>query len=313
MDKYSSDDEDSYSSRASDDEPLRGDTELDESESDSGTSDAESKADENKSMSLADRLCQQEERESTMRTTTALKDQRARRIKALPLAKERMQEFRRNQQQKDDSSNNKELPVKKTKKSKHAPAEASSRRRHNKTLNERGIGVNIGAHRYQARDPRMSSLSGHLDQEQFEHHYGFLAKVQNKEIAATKTKLKALKMPGKKGRRTRQKMGIQGETVEGLQEQLQTLQQTVARQNQESLERNAKKAVKKKLQAQVAEGKGGMYFPKRRELKQMEMEAKIADIQKRKGKRGLDNYLAKRRKKQKSRDASRMKNMEPFR
>lgn len=69
----------------------------------------------------------------------------------------------------------------KRKKSKHAPTEMSSKRRDfysRKTdLNSSGIGVSIGANKYKPRDPRMVSLSGHLDDDLFEKRYGFLDEV----------------------------------------------------------------------------------------------------------------------------------------
>jgi ribosomal RNA-processing protein 36 len=291
-------------------------------ESDVAESEADSDDDDpqNVGLSLQERLCQQEAKQATMSTTTALKEQRERRDKARPLAKERLQEFRRGeqqmqqqqQQQASDATKKQQPATTKHKKSKHAPTEVSSRRRHNKTLNERGIGVAIGANRYQPRDPRMSNLSGHLDQDQFEHHYGFLEEAQAKEMADVKQKIKAYKTTGKRGQRVRHKLGVanNNDTIESLQDQLTTLQQSMARQNQQRLERNAKKAVKQKLHAQVSEGRSGVYYPKRGELKKMQMEAKIEEIQKEKGKKGLDQYLAKRRKKAKSRDAKRMRHSE---
>ncbi|KAL7471874.1 hypothetical protein ACHAXS_012181 [Conticribra weissflogii] len=68
----------------------------------------------------------------------------------------------------------------KVKKSKHAPTEMSSKRRDHfarvrkSDLNSSGIGVSIGANKYKPRDPRMVSLSGHLDADTFEKRYDFL-------------------------------------------------------------------------------------------------------------------------------------------
>jgi len=301
------------------------------SDSDDSEDDGKNKNDErNQELSLMQRLQEQESRQESMRTTTALKIKRERRIKAIPIAKERLEAFKSSKSKKynknsddeiddtddDESDDDKEeqdatTNKKRKKKSKHAPTEVSSRRsrKHFRTLNESGIGVEIGSNRYQPRDPRMSNLSGHFSQENFEHHYGFLSEVQSGEIGTIKLKLRALQMSGKKGQRRRQKLGMTAnDTASTLQDQLLQLQTTVARQDQQRLERKAKRAVKQKLQSQViAQGKSGVYYPKRHELKKMTLEARMEEIQKSKGKKGLDKYLAKRRKKLKSQQAKKMK------
>ena len=79
--------------------------------------------------------------------------------------------------------------------------------------------------------------------------------------------------------------------------------QEKAEYERNQIDRAAKRAVKKKLQQQVAEGKHGVYFPKRREMKRMHLEAKFEEIRKRGGDQAVDKVVAKRRKKNKSRDA----------
>ena len=78
----------------------------------------------------------------------------------------------------DDSSVEEQA---KRKKSKHAPTVMSSKRRdfysRKADLNSSGIGISIGANKYKPRDPRMISLSGHLDNDLFEKRYGFLDEV----------------------------------------------------------------------------------------------------------------------------------------
>jgi hypothetical protein len=81
----------------------------------------------------------------------------------------------------DESSIEQETKSKR-KKSKHAPTEMSSKRRDffsrgKPDLNSSGIGVSIGANKYKPRDPRMVSLSGHLDTDLFEKRYSFLHEV----------------------------------------------------------------------------------------------------------------------------------------
>ena len=125
------------------------------------------------------------------------KQQRAqRKSKAIELASRRLRDAKHQKSASkkvdDDSDINPEQPISKSKKSKHAPTEMSSKRRDfysRKTdLNSSGIGVSIGANKYKPRDPRMVSLSGHLDADLFEKRYGFLDEVsvssQDREILA---------------------------------------------------------------------------------------------------------------------------------
>lgn len=59
----------------------------------------------------------------------------------------------------------------------------------------------------------------------------------------------------------------------------------------------AKSSVKKKIRQEVASGKRGAYYPKRNELRRMELEAKFEEIRKRGGDEAVDKAIAKRRKK----------------
>ena len=61
--------------------------------------------------------------------------------------------------------------------------------------------------------------------------------------------------------------------------------------------RAAKRTVKKKIREEVASGKRGAYYPKRNELRRMEVEAKFEEIRKRGGEEAVDKAIAKRRKK----------------
>ena len=189
------------------------------------------------------------------------KQQRAeRKSKAIELASRRLRDAKHkksaSKKADDDSDNNPEQPISKSKKSKHAPTEMSSKRRdfyNRKTdLNSSGIGVSIGANKYKPRDPRMVSLSGHLDADLFDKRYGFLdevsissndreilahicifdniileylhlvyffclkpRQVQEKEINSLKQRMNAWKTSGKKGQRLRKKLGMtQGGSME---------------------------------------------------------------------------------------------------
>lgn len=203
----------------------------------------------------------------------------------------------------EEAASNKVGQKKKKKKSKHAPTEMSSKRRDyfargRPDLNSSGIGVSVGANKYKPRDPRMVSLSGHLDEDVFEKRYGFLDDVQEAEIAKLKKRINAWKTTGKKGQRARKKLGLtQGNsTFENDQEELTRLTQEVAERKKASLVRAAKRNVKKKIREDVASGKG-IYYPKRSELRKMELEAKFEEIRKRGGDEAVDKAIAKRRKK----------------
>jgi len=244
-----------------------------------------------------------------------------RKSRAIELASVRLREARKDkcvkkkQTSKDDTSeddfvehssnkNDDSKEETKRKKSKHAPTEMSSKRRDyfargRPDLNSAGIGVSIGANKYKARDPRMVSLSGHLDADVFEKRYGFLNEVQDKEIEQLKRRVNAWRKPGKKGQKERKKMGMTqgGGSLEDDQEELTRLLQERAERNKAKVVRGAKRAVKQKIREDVASGKRGAYYPKRNELKRMEAEAKYEEIRKRGGDEAVDKATAKRRKK----------------
>eukprot|EP00578_Thalassiosira_sp_NH16_P000409 CAMPEP_0181141272 /NCGR_PEP_ID=MMETSP1071-20121207/35737_1 /TAXON_ID=35127 /ORGANISM="Thalassiosira sp., Strain NH16" /LENGTH=422 /DNA_ID=CAMNT_0023228255 /DNA_START=1 /DNA_END=1269 /DNA_ORIENTATION=+ len=202
---------------------------------------------------------------------------------------------------------------KRKKKSKHAPTEMSSRRRDyfargRPDLNSSGIGVSIGANKYKARDPRMVSLSGHLDADTFDKRYGFLDEVQEKEIEHLKRRVGAWQKSGKKGQRERNKLGMTagGGSLDEDKEELTRLLQERAERKRADVVRAAKRSVKQKIKTDVAEGKRGVYYPKRSELKKMEAEAKYEEIRKRGGNEAVDKAIAKRRKKNLAKEAKSM-------
>ncbi|KAL3802817.1 hypothetical protein HJC23_007594 [Cyclotella cryptica] len=251
------------------------------------------------------------------------KRQRAhRRSRAIELASKLLKESRRSKSSSaekstdkraikselNESSSSDELSIEqehqaKRKKSKHAPTEMSSKRRdyfsRKPDLNSSGIGVSIGANRYKPRDPRMVSLSGHLDADLFEKRYDFLDELQEKDIENLKRRVNAWKTTGKKGQKARRKLGItQGVgSLESDQEELKRLLQERAERKRAQVARAAKRTVKRKIRDEVASGKRGAYYPKRNELRRMEMEAKFEEIRKKGGDEAVDKAIAKRRKK----------------
>ena len=239
----------------------------------------------------------------------SLRGVRARKSRALEVASERLAKFK-NQKAGDDDNDNVETQTKK-KKSKHAPAEVSSKRsdffkRGAINLNESGIGVEIGAHRYKPLDPRVSSLSGHLNEEQFEQNFAFVEEIRNKEIAHLKKRIQARKTSGNKGQAMRKRLKISGGSLEEDQEQLHTMVGEKSEIQRRKINRAAKQSVKKKMREEVVDGKHGVYFLKRKEKKRMELEAKFEVIRNTGGDKAVEKMLAKKRRKNKSRDAGLM-------
>jgi ribosomal RNA-processing protein 36 len=245
----------------------------------------------------------------------SLKESRKRKSRAIEVAVQRLKHNNSNDNDNDNNDNgnnnsNKTSDHEKiVKKSKHAPAEVSSKRsdyfrRGAPKLNESGIGVEIGAHRYKPLDPRASNLHGHYNEEQFEKNYGFLEKMRQEEIAKLKKQIVARKITGKRGQAKRRRMGITDQgNLEDDKERLKQLMQEKADLERRKLNRTAKQAVKKQMRDQVEQGKGGAYFLKRKERRGMELQAKMEAIRKKGGDAAVDKAVNKRRKKQKSKDA----------
>ncbi|ACI64831.1 predicted protein [Thalassiosira pseudonana CCMP1335] len=244
------------------------------------------------------------------------KRQRAeRKSKAIVLATQRLKDARKKNATKNkkreasdcnsdnesvEGGSNSEQP--KRKKSKHAPTEMSSKRRdffaRKPDLNSSGVGISIGANRYKPRDPRMVTLSGHLDQDTFDKRYGFLDEMQDQEIETLKKRVNARQIKGRRGTRARRKLGIDGfGNLEEDKEELTRLTQERAERKRAQVTRAAKRSVKKKIRDDVASGKRGAYYPKRNELRKMEVEARFEEIRKRGGDEAVDKAIAKRRKK----------------
>jgi ribosomal RNA-processing protein 36 len=234
----------------------------------------------------------------------SLQKVRERKSRALEVASKRLTAFKRSNRSDDNEASS----TRKKKKSKHAPTEVSSKRsdffnRGAPKLNESGIGVEIGAHRYKPIDPRTSNLSGHLNEEHFEQNYAFLEEMRNKEIGQLKKQIAARKVTGKKGKRMRRHLNVTGGTVEEDQESLKTLTMERADLERRKIERAATQSVKRKIINDVAEGTRGAFFLKRKEKKRLVVEAKLDEIRKRGGYKAVEKAVAKRRSKNKSRDA----------
>jgi ribosomal RNA-processing protein 36 len=274
-------------------------------------SDSESEDDdddeEDESAPLAERIRRQREQGVSMNAP------RQRKSRARKIASERLAQFRKEKKATEDDDSLEEgvdAGVSDEKKrSKHAPTESSSKRadfyKRKPMLNESGIGVDIGAHKYKPRDPRVDSLSGHLDVQHFEHNFDFLQDMRQKEMGTLRKNIAARKASGRKGQTRRRRMGLtnDGGSLEEDQLELKRLTQEKADVERARIDRAAKQTVKKKLHEDVAEGKRGAFFLKRKEMKRLHLEAKYEEIRKRGGDRAVDKVVAKRRKKNKSKDA----------
>jgi ribosomal RNA-processing protein 36 len=275
-----------------------------EEESESEIDDSADEEDE--SAPLAERVQRQREQ------GVSLQAPRQRKNRAKKIASERLAQFRKEKktaEDDDDNSVEKGVEAGEKKKSKHAPTESSSKRadfyRRTPTLNGSGIGVDIGAHKYKPRDPRVDNLSGHLDVQHFEHNFDFLQDMRAKEMGTLRKNIAARKAGGRNGQSRRRRMGLtnDGGSLEEDQLELKRLTQEKADVERARIDRAAKQTVKKKLHEDVAEGKRGVFFPKRKEMKRLHLEAKYEEIRKRGGDRAVDKVVAKRRKKNKSKDA----------
>ena len=270
----------------------------------------EEEDDDNVDLPLNERVQRREERGLSLGAV------RARRSRALQVASGRLAELKQKKnltsksQSYDEAVDQSGQRKKKSKKkSKHAPTEVSSKRsdffkRGARRLNESGLGVEIGANRFKPVDPRVSNLSGRLDEQHFEHNYAFLEEMRDKEISQLKKRISArTKVTGKKGNKLRRKLQTNTSTLEEDQQELQQLLSAKAELERNRLERSAKRSVNKRLREEVAQGKHGAYFLKKKERKRLELEAKFDEIRKRGGDKAVEKVLAKKRRKNKSRDA----------
>lgn len=288
-------DEDSIGSHSSSAMPYDGD---------------DSRSDSAAYMPLHERIRKQEEQ------GVRLYESRQRKAQALKLASQRLTEMRETKKRKAEGNAYDDAKTsgdgsKKKKKSKHRPTEVSSKRadffrRGAPALNENGVGVEIGANRYKPIDPRVSNLTGHFNEEQFQKNYAFLEEMRNQEIGQTRKRIEAYKTKGSRGKRLRRKLGIDCSSPSGMEEEearLKALIQERSSLERRKIERLAKQTVKRKVREDVESGLRGAYFLKRKEKKLLEMEEKFKELQKRGGKKAVEKILAKKRQKNKSRDA----------
>lgn len=254
---------------------------TDRSSSDSSGSSSSSDSDtEEEALPIADRIRRQE------LNGVDLKASRQRKIRALEVVHERLSK------------------AKSKKRSKHAPTEASSLRRdffrRKPSLEESGTGLHL-ARREKSRDPRLSSLHGRLNVEHFERNYQFLSEIREKEIKQLRQRIAAHTTGGKKGQHMRRRIGRSPTTLDEDRASLKKFLQEKADFERNQIDRASKRAVKAKLHEDVAQGKHGAYYLKRKDRKRLELEAKYEEIRKRGGDQAVNKAVAKRRKKNRSR------------
>jgi ribosomal RNA-processing protein 36 len=228
------------------------------------------------------------------------------RLSSLKAATGTTQERRR----KEDGATKKSAAAKENqakKKSKHAPTEVSSKRsdffqrQRMSNVNETGLGVTLAAG-YRPKDPRLSSLTGHLDVDKFERNYAFLNTMRDKETVRLRQRVQAHQTTGSRGRHLRRRLGMTGNRSTTLEEdraELKRLEQEKADRERSQIDRAARQAVKKRMQEEVEQGKKP-HFVSRAKQKQMVVEAKYDELRKRKGEKAVEKTIAKRFKKDKT-------------
>merc|ERR1711957_599307 len=124
-----------------------------------------------------------------------------------------------------------------------------------------------------------------------------------------KKKIGARQMTGSKGNKRRKKLGIAAD-MDQLEEEKGRLANLVAEKRdrkRDHAERDAKRSLKKKIAEDVASGRAGApYYMKRRDRKEAELAANYEELYKKGGDKAVDKAVAKRRKKNASKDRRHM-------
>ncbi|GKY90886.1 hypothetical protein MPSEU_000061400 [Mayamaea pseudoterrestris] len=296
--RKSRDDEDSDSGSDSGDDSDGYDDDSNDSQDDS-SNDGDDKGYDN--LPIAERLERMEQQGVDLRHVRARRESAKQRTKQTLGSSKDSKTISRSAKLSDKSA-----LTQKTKRSKHAPTEASYKRSdfYNQKPNLfNGLGVDLLAHRYKARDPRRSNLSAGaaVNVQQFDKNYTFLLEMRRNEIVKCKQQIAARQVAGRKGQQLRKKLGLTG-SLEEDRATLKHLQQELADHERQQV----KQAVQVRVKQKLVDERGSNYRPKRAELKQLELEARFDELKQRGGNRAVNQALEKKRKKNKSRDAARM-------
>ena len=305
------------------------DNDDDDDESDSSSSDDDEDGNPNEddhrtNLSLQERLQHDVSREGAIMRRTKQKraEKQERKVNALQAAKQALLMHKKSKTREqlmdndDDDNTNDGKDRTQTKvtssstaepkkhRSKHAPAEVSSLRRDNvghgrfnkTTSMSAGLAVDVRANLYKPLDPRVSSMSGHFDEDNFARNYAFLQEMREKEISQLERQVKSRRT--KNGRRRKKYTTTLGQDMEALA----LLKQQNRQAKQRRVQRDAEKKVKQKIKEQVSKT-GKAFFLKKRDKRKLELEARLESMPHAE----QQKLLERRRKKNKSRDSKRMR------
>ena len=175
----------------------------------------------------------------------------------------------------------------KKKKSKNRPAEMSSKRQ---VSRYRDVVDGAGA---KFRDPRFDNLSGSINYGHFETAYAFLDEYKEEEIRQLQKRLTVLNKTSKND-----KSGQAFFEKEKLVKQVNRLRSELDTKKRNDKKNALKRKLRQREREQVKDGKKP-FFLKRSVLRKEELKEKYEDLEKR---GGLKKYMAKRRKKNASKD-----------
>jgi ribosomal RNA-processing protein 36 len=215
-----------------------------------------------------------------------------------------------------DTSNTTTGKDQKQSKSKHAPTEVSSKKRDfynrqntSSSLGSRGVNFEATSivHHYKPRDPRSiiteTSTITAGKRQRYDKEYEFLDDIIKTEIQTLKERIAARKVTGKKGKRVRRRLNICNDgNQEEDQLKLKQLKEQLTQRLRAAAERDAKVALKQKMEQDIAEGNKPVRFLKRKERRQLELETTFEELRKRGGDAAVNKAIAKRRKKNASKD-----------
>lgn len=202
-------------------------------------------------------------------------------------------------------------------KSKHAPTEVSSKKRDfynrqntSSSLGSRGVNFEATSivHHYKPRDPRSiitetSTTTTSGKRQRYDKEYEFLDDIIQTEIQTLKERIAARKITGKKGKRVRRRLNICNDgNQEEDQLKLKQLKEQLTQRLRAAAERDAKVALKQKMEQDIVEGNKPVRFLKRKERRQLELETTFEELRKRGGDAAVNKAIAKRRKKNASKD-----------
>jgi ribosomal RNA-processing protein 36 len=203
---------------------------------------------------------------------------------------------------------------KKRSKGKHAPTEVSSKKRdfysrqHTSSLGSRGINFEAASivHHYKPRDPRSmmeSSTTASGKRQRYDKEYEFLDDIIKAEIETLKERIAARKITGARGKRARRRLNICNDgNLEEDQRKVKQLKEQLTQRLRAAAERDAKVTLKQKMEQDIAEGKKPVQFLKRKERRKVELETTFEELRKRGGDAAVNKAIAKRRKKNASKD-----------